>query len=98
MPPGQMPDRGAKNRFATVTFPAGRSGTVRTLSFTRWGLLSGASMFILIVVALTVAAILYTPVGRRLPTADQDLEKQYGRQIAGIQAQLQDLTKEMNTL
>lgn len=93
-----LPDRASEGRFAIVTFPAVRSGKPRTLSFTGWGLSFAIASFILVVVALTIAVLVYTPVGNRLPIADQELERQYGRQITGIQGQLQQLTRDMYSL
>lgn len=91
---GQVPPQ----RYASFWLVDGRSGKVRTFSFTRRGLSLGIASFILIVVALTVAVIVYTPVGSHLPIADQELEKHYGEQIAGIQKQLLELAREMTTL
>ncbi|HEY6192988.1 MAG TPA: M23 family metallopeptidase [Bacteroidota bacterium] len=98
MPPDDLPDRASEGRFAVVSFPAGRSGNPRTFTFNGWGFSFAIASFILVVVALTIAVLVYTPVGSSLPIADQELERQYGRQIAGIQGQLQQLAQEMNSL
>jgi murein DD-endopeptidase MepM/ murein hydrolase activator NlpD len=98
MPPESASDRGERDRYAIVTFPAGRSGKPRTVSFSRGGFVLGIASSVLVVIILTVAIIVYTPVGSRLPIADQELEKRYGEQIAGIQKQLRTLAEEMNRL
>ena len=98
MPPENLPKQGADHRYATIMFPARSSGKPRAFSVTGWGLVSGIASFILVVVVLTVAAIVYTPVLNRFPIADREVEKRYGSQIAGIQKQLQGLAQELNTL
>src|SRR5258708_8282611 len=93
MPPDDPPDRASEGRFAIVSFPAGRSGNPRTFTFNGWGFWFAIASFILVVVALTIAVLVYTPVGSRLPIADQELERQYGRQITGNKGRFSNLPR-----
>src|ERR1041384_2509597 len=90
--------RDPDDRYAVISLPPSRSGKPRPLPFPGWGLVSGIAALILVAAALTVAVIVYTPLGKSLPIADQEMETRYGAQITGIQRQLQGLAQELNTL
>jgi len=98
MSPENVPERKGNPRYTVVLVPDGESKQPWTVSFTQWGLVGGVVSAFIVIVSLVVAAFIYTPIGARLPIARSDLEQRYGKQIVGIQEQLQSLVKEMTVL
>ena len=91
-------ERKGNPRYTVVLVPEGENKSPRTISFTRLGFLGTVFGTFFLIVGLIVAALIYTPLGARLSIARSDLEQRYGKQIVGIQNQLQSLVNEMTVL
>lgn len=91
-------DRKERRRYTFVVIPGVDSERTRTFSVSVPVMLAAAVSSFLVIVVLITAAIVYTPIGSRLPAAGTELEKQYGTQIAEIQSQLSTLLKQMDVL
>jgi murein DD-endopeptidase MepM/ murein hydrolase activator NlpD len=87
-----------KHRYTFVVVPDAKSEKTRTFSLTRWGLVGTFAAALVVVIALILAFIVYTPVGTLLPMAQSELAKQYGKQILDVQRQLSTLAQEMTVL
>src|SRR3989442_14405985 len=101
MPQENMPDQPdqiEKHRYTVVVFKEGATGSTRTFSFSRKGLAISLASAILVLILLTLAGIVYTPVGIYLPIRDKEKEKRYGNQILDIQKQVLAISKEMDAL
>jgi murein DD-endopeptidase MepM/ murein hydrolase activator NlpD len=93
-----VPERQKNRRYTVVLVPEGETRKPLTVSFSILGLMVVVCGTILVVMSLVVAAVLYTPLGSRLPIHNAELEQRYGRQIVGIQEQLRSLGQEMTVL
>jgi murein DD-endopeptidase MepM/ murein hydrolase activator NlpD len=93
-----QPDQTAKPRYTVVVFKEGATGATRTFSFSRKGLAISLASTILVLILLTLAGIVYTPVGTYLPIIDKEKEKRYGNQILDIQKQVLAISQEMEAL
>lgn len=91
-------ERKRNPHYTVVLVPEGESKQPWTVSFTRWSFVTGVVVAFLVIIGLVIAAFVYTPIGARLPIARSDLEQRYGKQIVGIQEQLQSLMREMAVL
>jgi hypothetical protein len=91
-------ERKEARRYTFIVVPDVKSEKTRSVSLSRWGIIIGIVSAFIIMAALVVAVIIYTPVGSRLPMASPELARQYGKQIAEIGAQLQALSQQVNTL
>ncbi|OLD62175.1 MAG: hypothetical protein AUI33_13765 [Ignavibacteria bacterium 13_1_40CM_2_61_4] len=98
MPQENVPDQTGKPRYTVVVFKEGATGSTRTFSFSRKGLTLSLASAILVLIILTLAGIVYTPVGIYLPIRDKEKEKRYGNQILDIQKQVLAISKEMDAL
>ena len=98
MPSQNAPERRKNRRYTVVLVPEGETRKPLTVSFSVLGLAGAIGGSILVVMSLIIAAILYTPVGSRLPIHNAELEQRYGNQITGIQEQVRYLVKEMAIL
>ncbi len=98
MSPDNVRERKEKRRYTFVVVPHAKTQQTRTFSITQWGLIGSVLALFIVVVALVVAAIIYTPIGSHLPLSSPEIAKQYGKQIVEIQKQLQGLLQEINIL
>ena len=98
MPQDNLPDQTEKRRYTVVVFKEGATGSTRTFSFSRKGLAISLFSAILVLILLTLAGIVYTPVGTYLPIRDKEKEKRYGNQILDIQKQVLTISKAMDAL
>lgn len=92
------PDRERKGRFTLVVVPESKSAKTRSFSSSVLGLMGIGIAGVVAVGAAVVAAIVFTPIGDRLPISNRRLEERYGVQIAGIQQKLNAVVREMDVL
>ncbi|HUN66466.1 MAG TPA: M23 family metallopeptidase [Bacteroidota bacterium] len=98
MPSQNPPERRKNRRYTVILVPEGETRKSRTVSFSSIGLLAVVAGSILVIMSIVVAAVIYTPIGSRLPIHSAEVEQRYGRQIVGIQEQLRSLVQEMSVL
>ena len=74
--------------FEIVVIPQGDTGSTRsfkasvlTMAFTGIGI-------VLVIASLTVATIIYTPVGLLLPMSEEQLQRRYGSELFEVQKRL----------
>ncbi len=94
----KSPERRKNRRYTVVLVPEGETRKPITLSFSLLGLTGVICGSILVLMSLVVAAIMYTPLGARLPIHSAELERRYGKQIVTIQAQLHAMVQELGIL
>ena len=95
MPSDNIQHRKRKRRTTFVLIPGDESGRARTVSAGKAVIAGVVSLGILLIAALTLAVVVYTPAGMYLPIVNPELENKYGRRIIEIQDQLHTLTSEM---
>lgn len=95
MSQNQSHHRREKNRYTVVLVPNNQFKTTKSFSIGVWGL--GGVIFgaFVVIVVLTLTLLVYTPLGWLLPISNPELELRYGRQIASIQQQINELLDEM---
>jgi murein DD-endopeptidase MepM/ murein hydrolase activator NlpD len=98
MSPENVHDRKEKRRFTLVVVPSGESEKTRTFSVSKWGIIAAFSASFFVIIALIVVVLVYTPLRSLMPVSNSELEKRYGRQIVGIQEQVNELLQEMVVL
>ena len=98
MPPQNATEQRKNRRYTVVLVPEGETRKPLTVSFSVLGLAGVVGGTILVVMSIIIAAILYTPLGSRLPIHNAELEQRYGKQITGIQEQVRSLVQEMTVL
>ncbi len=98
MPPQNAAEQRKNRRYTVVLVPEGETRRPLTVSFSVLGLAGVVGGSILVVMSIIIAAILYTPLGSRLPIHNAELEQRYGQQLTGIQEQLRSLVHEMTIL
>jgi len=98
MSPENVRERKGAHRYTFVIVPDAKSEKTRTLSVTKWGFFSIFLSLLIVIMALIVAVIIYTPVGTYLPISNPELAKRYGKEIVEIQYQMQKLVKEVTIM
>ncbi len=95
MSPENVRERKGPHRYTFVIVPDAKSEKTRTLSVTKWGFFSTIISVLIVLVAVVIAVVTYTPVGTYLPIAHTELTKRYGKEIVDIQNQLQRLANDV---
>lgn len=98
MTSGSLRERKNKHRYTFVIVPEVKSEKTRTFSITRWGFIIIMISSIVVLTALIVGLIIYTPLGVNLPISNPELVKQYNDQIFEIQKQAKTLIQELALL
>ena len=98
MAPENVHERKGERHFTVVLISGTDSRHTRTFSASLWKLIGVLVSTLVVLTALITAAIVYTPVGSRLPIANPKLETEYGRQIREIRERMSLLFEQLNTL
>lgn len=98
MAPENVRDRKEQRRYTFVIIPGIDSDKTRSFSVTPLGVVLTSIASFLVIVALVTAAIVYTPIGSRLPVPNPELEQHYGAQVQEIRIRLGELLQEMDVL
>lgn len=98
MPSEPSYHRMEKQKYSIVLIPSGDSSKTRSFSFGMLGAVALVILSFFVIVALVVAILVYTPVGRLMPISNVGVEQQYVKQIVDIQSQLNALLHEMIVL
>jgi murein DD-endopeptidase MepM/ murein hydrolase activator NlpD len=98
MPSENARERKKQHRYTFVIVPDAKAEKTRTLSVSRLWLIVSAIGILILLTLLILAAVVYTPLGERLPITNQKLEAQYEKQMVDIQRQLRQLLLGINTL
>jgi murein DD-endopeptidase MepM/ murein hydrolase activator NlpD len=92
-----MPKEGTRRRkqqgrlFDIVLVPVGEGKEARSFRVSRLGLLLMGFAAVVVVVAATLAVLMYTPLAIYVPIPNPELEQRYGRQILETQERLNAL-------
>jgi len=97
-----MPQEGTRrkkiNRFDILVVPLGEGKGTLTFHASRWKLWLLGTAAALLMVALTLAVLMYTPVAMVVPIPNPELEQKYGRQIKETQERLNALAQDVVSL
>jgi murein DD-endopeptidase MepM/ murein hydrolase activator NlpD len=83
------------HRYTLVLVPSDQSKKTRTFSLGVLGFASIVTTLCLVTVGITLAVLIYTPVGPLVPIPNPELERLYGKRIVEIQEQVSGLFNEM---
>ena len=84
--------------FEIVVIPQGDTGSTRSFKASVTTITLALSGVALLIVALTVAAIIYTPAGGLLPMSDEQLQRRYGVELFQVQQRLNRLSSDVLVL
>ena len=98
MAPENVRERREKRHFTVVLISGTDSRHTRTFSGSLWRLIAVLASLLIVLTALITAAIVYTPIGSRLPIANPKLEVEYGRQIQEIRERMEILFTQLSAL
>lgn len=91
-------ERRQKRRYTFIVVPDLKSEKTRHVSVTRSGFISIVVSTFIILIAVILALIIYTPIGAQLPISQTTIAKKYNRQLMDVQGQLQSLLSEVSVL
>lgn len=95
MPTESDHHRERKRGYTIVLLPESETGKQKSITASKLGFLSlGLSAFIL-VAAIVMGALVYTPLGVYIPIPNPELENRYHKQIVAIQEELAQLTTDL---
>ncbi len=98
MPEEKVTKRKEKRRYTFVVISDIKSEKTRTFSLTRFGFFILVVGSIISLVALVLAAVVYTPLGSNLPISNPELTKYYENEIKEIKKQMQHFIREVMVL
>ena len=95
-----MPQEGTRRRkssrlFNVIVVPVEEGGKTRSFRTSRLTIFALIFLGVCVTVAVTLAALVYTPVALYVPIPNPGLEQKYGRQILDMQQRLSALTEEV---
>jgi murein DD-endopeptidase MepM/ murein hydrolase activator NlpD len=77
-----------KRRFTLLLIPDDDAGTTRRFRFAPWQIASLFTIFVLLVAALVILVLMYTPVGILIPIPNAELEQRYGKELLALQQRM----------
>ncbi len=94
MPATQSHNKTKDKHFQIVIVPEGESGEKRTFHATP--MLLGSTIFgiVIIIAAIVVVVLGYTPLGALVPISNAEMERRYGKELVTLHEQLTKLTED----
>jgi murein DD-endopeptidase MepM/ murein hydrolase activator NlpD len=98
MPATQSHNKTKDKHFQIVIVPEGESGEKRTFHATP--MLLGSAIFgiVVIIAAIVVLLLGYTPLGALVPISNAEMERRYGKELVTLQEQLTKLTEDFTVV
>ncbi|HAP36096.1 MAG TPA: hypothetical protein DCQ28_09195 [Bacteroidetes bacterium] len=87
-----------KNAYEIVVIPQGETGSTRSFKASVLTIALVCLGIVMVVVSLTVASIIYTPVSLLLPMSEEQLQKRYGSELFEVQNRLNRISGEVIVL
>ena len=84
--------------YRVVVIPQGDSGSTRSIKASVMTIIMACCGAVALVIGLTVAAIIYTPVGLLLPMSEEQLRQRYGAELFEVQQRLNRVSSEVLVL
>lgn len=95
MPTEEIRRRRKSRQYDVLIVPHGEVSPTRTIRTSRPRLILFGFLIFLVCVAITLAALVYTPVAMYVPIPNPALEQRYGRQIVNLQERLNSLAEDV---
>lgn len=95
---GQKHHSSKKDIYDIVVIPSGDAAATKSFKISRNGIIFGSIGVVLLIVIITAAVMLYSPVNDYLPISEQQLTRRYGGQIVDVQHKLISLSEEVLVL
>lgn len=97
--PSERDHHGSKERaYEIVVIPQGDTGSTRSFKASVSSIVLVCVGCVVVVAALTVAAIVYTPAGLLLPMPEEQLQQRYGAELFAVQKRLTRISSEVLVL
>jgi len=84
-----------ENKFEILVIPQGDAGVKRSFSLTGKGIVGLLSGLVVLVLALAILLLGYTPLGALVPASNAEIQKRYGNQLFDLQSRLSKLSEEV---
>ena len=98
MPPERDHHTSKDRAFQFVVIPQGDTGSTRSFKASVLTIVLAACVTVLLVIASTIAAIIYTPAGLLIPMSEEQLRERYGGELFNVQQRLNRLSSEVLVL
>lgn len=95
MPANRDHHTSKENTFQILVIPQGDAGKRRSFTASVGIFIAGSVGIVLLIVAFTVAIIVFTPVGSLLPVSDAEMERRYGTELVQLQKRLAQISEEV---
>lgn len=90
--------REQNQKYTIVVLPTSGAGTTRSITVGKVGLLAVGCGAFIIIAALVLGLLVYTPLGLYVPIPNPELENRYNKQIVAIQERLKQLMDNLVSL
>jgi murein DD-endopeptidase MepM/ murein hydrolase activator NlpD len=90
--------RSEKQRYTIVVLPAAETASPKRITVSKLGIAAVAVGAFLVVAAILLGVLIYTPLGVYVPISDPELENRYRKQIVGVQERLEQLSGQVFAL
>lgn len=87
-----------ENAYEIVVIPQGDTGSTKSFKASVSTLVLVCVGIVSVIVALTIASIVYTPAGLLLPMSEEQLQKRYGSELFEVQKRLNRISSEVLVL
>ncbi len=84
-----------KSKLQVVIVPEENGEKGFSFSAHRWEFVAGIVGIVLLIASASIAAIVFTPLGRLIPVSDAELSQRYGAELVSLQRRVINLSQEM---
>jgi murein DD-endopeptidase MepM/ murein hydrolase activator NlpD len=85
----------APRQYRVLIVPSEEGGRTRSITLDRIRMVLAGLGVLVVIVFLTLATVMYTPLGRYVPIPNPELERRYGAQLRDTQERLQALAEDV---
>ncbi len=85
----------APRQYRVLIVPSEEGGKTRSISLSRVRMVLAGLGILVAIVCLTLATVMYSPLGRYVPIPNPELERRYGAQLRETQERLEALTEDV---
>lgn len=95
MPANRNHHKTKENKFQILVIPQGDAGVKRSFGLTLNGLLTLFGGLVVVIAAVVVVLLGYTPLGMLVPVSNAEIQRRYGDQLYSLQTRLSKISEEV---
>lgn len=95
MPANRSHHISKENKFQILVIPQGDAGEKWSFGFTMTGLSAVVVGFVIVISAIVVVLLGYTPLGALVPVSNAEIQQRYGNQLYDLQIRLSRISEEV---